>query len=66
MNEEDKAFMEALNDKRNIGMANKIKEFLEDDNGKTYFVIVGSLHYILEPHIISLLEEDGYEVKHIY
>lgn len=66
VNEEDQAFMEALNDKRNIGMANKIKEFLEDDNGKTYFVIVGSLHYILEPHIISLLEEDGYEVKHIY
>ncbi|RLL43655.1 TraB/GumN family protein [Oceanobacillus piezotolerans] len=64
--EEEQAFMEALNDNRNIGMTESIVEFLEADNGQTYFVIVGTLHYILEPHIISLLEEAGFEVEHIY
>ncbi|MFD1851497.1 TraB/GumN family protein [Oceanobacillus bengalensis] len=66
MTEEDQEFMEALNDNRNDGMAEDIMGFLEEDNGKTYFVIVGSLHYIMEPHIISILEENGYEVEHIH
>ncbi|WP_067725272.1 TraB/GumN family protein [Oceanobacillus damuensis] len=64
--EEDQAFMEALNDKRNEGMAASITEFLKEDNGQTYFVIVGSLHLILEPHIISILEEQGYQAQHIH
>ncbi|WP_339229418.1 TraB/GumN family protein [Oceanobacillus sp. FSL K6-2867] len=63
---EDQAFMEALNDERNYGMADTIGEFLEEDNGDTYFVIVGSLHLIMEPHVVSILEEEGYEVEHVY
>lgn len=65
MSEEEKAYMEALNDNRNYHMAEKIAEFLEEDNGQTYFVIVGALHYILEPHIISILEEEGFDVEHV-
>ncbi|MUK88838.1 hypothetical protein GMD78_10585 [Ornithinibacillus sp. L9] len=61
--DEEQAFMEALNDNRNYGMAETIIEFLEEDSGETYFVIVGSLHLILEPHVISILEDEGYEVE---
>ncbi|MFD2042881.1 TraB/GumN family protein [Ornithinibacillus salinisoli] len=63
---EDQAFMEALNDNRNYGMADTIKEFLEKDSGDTYFVIVGSLHLLLEPHIVSILEEEGFEVERVH
>ncbi|MFA1819301.1 TraB/GumN family protein [Virgibacillus oceani] len=66
MSEEDEAFMKAINDDRNYGMAETISEFLEEENDLTYFVIVGTLHLIEEPHIISILEEDGYEAEHIH
>ncbi|MCM3741861.1 TraB/GumN family protein [Oceanobacillus luteolus] len=66
MTEEDEAFMEALNDNRNYNMAEQIVGFLEQDDGQTYFVIVGALHYILEPHIISILKDEGYVVEHIH
>ncbi|SHG19406.1 TraB/GumN family protein [Ornithinibacillus halophilus] len=65
MTEDEALFMEALNDNRNYGMAESIVEFLEEDNGDTYFVIVGSLHFLLEPHIISILEDEGYEVEKV-
>ena len=64
--EEDLAFMDALNDQRNVKMAEKIVEFLEEDSDLTYFVIVGALHLIMEPHIRSILEEKGYKVEHIH
>lgn len=63
---EEKAYMEALNDNRNYQMAEKIANFLEKDSGDTYFVIVGSLHLLMEPHIRSILEEDGYTVELIH
>lgn len=47
-------------------MAEEITKFLESGEDQTYFVIVGSLHLILEPHVISILEEEGYEVEHIH
>ena len=66
MSVEEEAYMEALNDNRNYGMAEEITKFLESGEDQTYFVIVGSLHLILEPHVISILEEEGYEVEHIH
>lgn len=62
---EEQAYMEALNDNRNYQMAEKIAGFLEEDSGHTYFVIVGSLHLLLEPHIISILEEAGFTVEQV-
>lgn len=62
---EEQAYMEALNDNRNYKMADKIATFLEEDSGDTYFVIVGTLHLLQEPHIRSLLEEKGYIVEQI-
>lgn len=64
--EESQAYIEALNDERNYGMAEKISEFLEEDDGRTYFVIVGALHLTLEPHVVSILEEQGYHVERIH
>lgn len=63
--EENSEYKEKMNDERNIDMAASIKEILEEDDGRTYFVIVGSMHYIAEPSIISILEEN-YDVEHIY
>lgn len=59
-------FMTALNDDRNVGMAETITEFLEDDSGETYFVIVGTAHLVKDPHIRTLLEEAGYQVEKVY
>nr|WP_236782547.1 TraB/GumN family protein [Allobacillus saliphilus] len=66
MSVEEEAYMEALNDNRNYGMAEEITKFLESGEDQTYFVIVGSLHLILEPHVVSILEDEGYEVEHIH
>lgn len=59
-------YMRALNEVRNIDMAEKLDQILAEDSGQTYFVIVGALHFVEEPSIISILEEKGYEVEHIY
>lgn len=66
MDEEYREYLKALNDDRNVEMAKKIEEFLEEDNGKTYFVFVGAAHLIKDPHILSMLTEEGYTVEHIY
>lgn len=62
---EAEAYLKALNDDRNYNMTEQIKEFLESGEEKTYFVIVGALHLTLEPHIGSILEENGFEVERI-
>lgn len=62
---EEEAYMQALNDDRNYNMAEQIAKFLEEDSGDTYFVIVGSLHLLLEPHIRSILEEKGYTIEQV-
>ncbi|MDL4838918.1 TraB/GumN family protein [Aquibacillus rhizosphaerae] len=62
---EAKVYMEELNDNRNYKMADKVVDFLEEDD-RTFFVIVGSLHLTQEPHIRSILEEEGYEVEHVH
>ena len=49
-------------DERDVLMANKIKEFLNEDDGETYFVVVGSLHLAGENSIIDLLKSRGYSV----
>lgn len=46
---------------RNIGMAEKIDEYLQTD--KTYFVVVGVAHYLGDESVQRYLEEKGYEVN---
>lgn len=66
IDEEYEEYMVALNDDRNVTMAEKIKGFLEEDSGKTYFVIVGTAHLVKDPHIRTLLEEEGYDMERVY
>ncbi|WP_188207911.1 TraB/GumN family protein [Alkalibacillus aidingensis] len=66
VDEEATAYMEALNDERNYGMVDKIDEFLQSEDEQTYFVIVGALHLILEPHVVSLLDDLGYDVERVH
>jgi uncharacterized protein len=66
MQEENEAFMKAINDDRNQNMAEQIVRFLEEDEADTYFVMVGSLHLLQEPHIRSILEEEGYTAERIH
>ena len=50
-------------DERNIGMADKAKEYLK--SGDTVFFAVGAGHMVGDAGIVSLLEKDGYTVKRI-
>ncbi|WP_169871354.1 TraB/GumN family protein [Shouchella patagoniensis] len=55
-----------MNDNRNIEMANKLDEILQEDSGQTYFVFVGTAHVAIDPSIPTELEEKGYEVTQVY
>ncbi|WP_194165508.1 TraB/GumN family protein [Oceanobacillus sp. CFH 90083] len=59
-------YMEELNDKRNIDMANSLDDILQEDSGQVYFVFVGTAHFTVEPSIVTELEDKGYDVEHIY
>jgi uncharacterized protein YbaP (TraB family) len=55
-------FTEQLLDHRNLGMADKIQDYLaagDPEAPRTYFVLVGAAHLIGEEGIIALLEERG-------
>jgi uncharacterized protein YbaP (TraB family) len=72
LNEEDKKAIELLeeyNDKlftqRDKGMAEKIDSLLQAEGSTTYFIVVGSGHYISDYSVIDILEEKGYEINQI-
>lgn len=50
-------------DERDVLMTDKIEGFLNEDEGETYFVVVGALHLAGENSIIDLLETRGYSVE---
>jgi uncharacterized protein YbaP (TraB family) len=62
---EYKEYMAEMLDNRNIGMADKIEQFLVSGKKETYFVVVGAAHYFGDMSIIKLLEEKGYEIEKI-
>ncbi len=53
----------AMLDERDLNMTEKIQELLENDEDKTYFVVVGSLHLVGENSIVYNLEEQGYHLE---
>lgn len=55
---------EAMLDKRNIGMAEKAAEYIE--NGENVFYMVGFAHFCGDGSVIDLLEEQGYTVEKIH
>ncbi|MBX9692941.1 MAG: TraB/GumN family protein, partial [Cyanobacteria bacterium] len=52
-------------DDRNVGMANRILEFLERRPGP-YFVAVGSAHMVGKNGLVSLLKAKGFDVQQQY
>ena len=60
-----KPFYEKMFTERNIRMTEKIAEFLTNQDGKTYFVVVGSGHYAGDEGILKLLKKKGYKAKQL-
>jgi uncharacterized protein len=60
-----KEFYDKLFINRNKTMADYIEKLLKTESGHTYFVIVGSGHYLGDSDIIELLTKKGYEIKRI-
>jgi len=50
---------------RDRKMAEKIDRFLKGEGNTTYFVVVGSGHYISDYSVIDILKEKGYEINQI-
>jgi len=61
----DLEFIDKMLTQRDIAMADKIAELLEDGDNGDYFIIVGAAHLIGENSIIGLLEEMGYTIERI-
>lgn len=50
---------------RDEGMADKIDKMLQEEGSKTYFIVVGSSHYLSDYSILDMLKEKGYEINQI-
>ncbi|GKX29499.1 hypothetical protein SH1V18_19790 [Vallitalea longa] len=50
---------------RNEHMYENVLNYLNDDEGKTYFVVVGAAHMITNSGIVKKLKDKGYEVEQI-
>jgi uncharacterized protein YbaP (TraB family) len=61
-----KEFQEKLITQRDQGMAEYIDKLLKAGKEDTYFVVVGSGHFISEYSVIDRLKEMGYEVLFAY
>ncbi len=57
-----KRLMKALLDDRNVKMADKIDEFLQQATDQSHFFAVGAAHYTGETAIQTLLEKQGYQI----
>jgi uncharacterized protein YbaP (TraB family) len=58
-------FYDKLFIQRNKTMAEYIEKLLKSEGGHTYFVIVGSGHYLGDSDIIEILTGKGYEINQI-
>ena len=58
-------FKDKLLTKRDVDMADYIDQLLQAEGSNTYFIIVGSGHYISDYSVLDILEEMGYELKQI-
>lgn len=61
----NKEFNDMLLNKRNENMANKVEEYLNSEDGETYFVVVGAGHLVGDTGIIKAMKNRGYTVKQL-
>ena len=57
----DSEVEDAMLKDRNLGMTDKIEEYLTTD--KTYFVVVGTAHYFGDESVVKYLRDRGYTVE---
>jgi GumN protein. len=72
LNEEDEKLLSLLKEyntklltERDKRMAEKIDQFLKAEGSTTYFIVVGSNHYIGDHSVIDILKDMGYEINQI-
>lgn len=58
-------YYNALLTDRNKGMADYIDKLLSADGSKTYFVVVGAMHYLSDGSVLDILKSEGYEISQI-
>jgi hypothetical protein len=63
---EDSELTSMLYGKRDVDMTDKIQQLLDQEGKATYFVVVGSGHFINDNSIVDLLTERGYNVEWMY
>lgn len=51
--------------KRNVGMTDKIEQYLNEGTYNTYFVIAGALHFAGEDSVLKMLEQRGFTVERL-
>lgn len=61
----EEEYMTKMFTQRNTGMADYIDKLLKSEGGKTYFVVLGSYHYMGNHSVLEQLEEKGYEINRI-
>ncbi len=61
-----KLFETAMSDGRDKKMTETILDILTGEDGKTYFITVGTLHLVGENSIVDLLQKEGYSVYSVY
>lgn len=66
-NEQDlyKEYQNKLLTQRDLGMTDYIEKLLKAEGSSTYFVILGSSHYISDYSVIDRLKERGFEITQI-
>ncbi len=56
-------YRKAMLTDRNIQMVDKINGYLQQGDGKTYFIVIGAGHFLGEDGIVQLLQNKGYTVE---
>lgn len=64
-NTSDSDLGDQLTGERDTAMADKISGLLEEDNGMTYFVVIGSAHVETDGLVVDQLKEKGYNVTRV-
>jgi len=58
-------YYEGMLTKRNVGMTDKIEQYLSEGTYNTYFVIAGALHFAGEDSVLEMLEQRGYTIERL-
>lgn len=61
----DSSLSDKLTGERDTAMADKIAEMLDADDGKTYFIVIGSAHVETDGLVVDQLKAKGYNISRV-